>query len=103
MKKVILSALLMGFAAASFAEVNLKSESTSTAVVKWFHFNGDASNPSDLSDPAKYSPAPSDMPTCPDNIEQYRCDIQILSQESNQDLPDLSQSVLEERTRENAQ
>jgi len=103
MKNLILSALLMGAATFSFAESPKEakdsptSTETTTGVVKWFHFNGSNSNPSDLTDPSKYTPE--DAPTCSSQTEENRCDIKIMSQSTNQDLPDLSQSVLDERTR----
>ncbi|WP_118975741.1 hypothetical protein [Taibaiella koreensis] len=107
MKKVIFSAaLMMGLSAAVFAGApkgdakdasSAKSETEAGAVVKWFHFTGDATDDDQLSDPSMYQAE--DAPTCPDNNPQdYRCDIKILSN-STGNQPDLSQSIQQTRTR----
>lgn len=107
MKKFFLmSALALGATSFAFAgnpktETKAASESTtenSTAIMRWYHFNGDATNPSDLTDPGKYTPVTGGL-VCDETVKPYRCEIYILSQEANQDLPDLSQSVQDETFR----
>ncbi|MCH5717847.1 hypothetical protein [Niabella hibiscisoli] len=100
---------MMGLAVVSFAgnpkagkaEPSTATTKTTTAVLKWFHFTGDASNPSELSDPSLYEEETT--PTCPSADNTYRCDIQILNDENNPDQPDLSQPVQDIRRRATAQ
>lgn len=107
MKKVLFSSALMLAAAISFAgtpkgdvksETPAKTESESGAVLKWFHFNGSNANPSDLTDPSKYTAE--SAPVCSSETNDYRCDIKILTQVNDQSKPDLTQSPVEERTRD---
>lgn len=75
------------------APTEMKLES---ATVMWFHFNGDASDPTQVADPSKYQPEAN--PTCPNALPAYRCDIKILSNTA-QTQPDLSQPIQETRKR----
>lgn len=67
------------------------------AVVKWFHFSGNALSQTDLSNPSKYSPELA--PTCSSTTETYRCDIKILSMAGDQNKPDLTQPIQDHRER----
>jgi hypothetical protein len=108
MKRIILSAaLLMGAVTLTFAinptseTKDSKSETKNTeVVVKWFHFTGDASVPSQLQDPANYDEETS--PTCSSTSATYRCDIQIQTLEGDDTQPDLSQPILDSRKRATA-
>lgn len=109
MKKILFSAaLLMGISAAASAGApkgetkdtkEIPSESkASSPVVKWFHFTGDASDPDQINDPSLYTAEAS--PTCSSTTVQYRCDIQVLSND-DQTEPDLSKTIQSTRYRSN--
>src|SRR6218665_1430760 len=111
MKKVILAAaLVVGLATVSFAgnpvtkSVNDErpvSSRNEDPVSKWFHFNGDGGLSTDLNDPSKYSTEVS--PECSTAPNTYRCDIYIQVSEDDEDVPDLSQSIQQERKESTAQ
>lgn len=102
-------ALALGLTTFAFAgnpKTEVKSPSTTTAEaqtataeIKWFRFEG---SPGQANDPTKYVEIEQSELECENNLEgTYRCEIEIMSQGTSPDRPDLSTSVLTEYLKTN--